>query len=296
MDLALLPTFEAFAETLNFTRAAEKVHLSQPAVHMQVRKLEAELGVSLYRRVGRGLELPREGIALARFARETAGRTRGFLDELRGARSSEPVVLAAGEGAFLYLLGPALRAWRGPLRLLTRDRDGTLDAVRSGVAHLGVAALDATPEGLESVALTTVEPLVVMPKAHRLAKRRSVRVKDLEGCPMIVPPEGRPHREAIAQAFRRARVPLEIAVEATGWETTIHFVALGLGLAIVNGCCRLPPALRGRPIAELAGVEYRAVFARSALSRREVQALRDTLAAHGESWREARGVAWSQRR
>src|SRR6478752_7442254 len=105
MDLELLPTFAAFAETLNFTRTAERVHLSQPAVHMQVRKLEADLGVSLYRRVGRSLELTREGVALSRFARETATRTAGFLDELRGTPVAAPVVLAAGEGAYLYLLG-----------------------------------------------------------------------------------------------------------------------------------------------------------------------------------------------
>src|SRR4051794_499288 len=142
MDLQLLPTFFAFAETLNFTHAAKRVHLSQPAVHMQVKKLESELGVSLYRRVGRGIELTREGVLLSRFAHETQTRTRTFVEELRGKPDREPVVLSAGEGAFLYLLGPALRAHRGPMRLRTRDRDGMLDDLRSGVAELGVAAME----------------------------------------------------------------------------------------------------------------------------------------------------------
>jgi DNA-binding transcriptional LysR family regulator len=291
MDLELLPTFYVFAETLNFTHAALRLHLSQPAVHMQVKKLESDLGVALYRRVGRGLELTREGVALSRFARETQARTRSFLEELRGRPESEPVVLSAGEGAYLYLLGPALRSYRGPLSLRTRDRDGMLEDLRNGVAELGVAAMDVAPGGLESRALTSVEPMLVMPRTHRLAKRRRVKPHDLAGEPMIVPPEGRPHRLAIADAFRRARTPLEISVEASGWETTVHFVALGLGLAIVNGCCRLPRGLRGKPIDDLAPVEYRIVWPRSTRATK----LRDALVSHAESWRDADDTAWSRR-
>jgi len=292
MDLTLLPTFVAFADTLSFTRAARLVHLSQPAVHLHVKRLEEELSVSLYRRVGRGLELTSEGVALSRFARETGSRTRAFVAELRG-EAKDPVVLAAGEGAYLYLLGPALRAHRAPIRLLTRDREGMLDAVRTGVAQLGVAALEGTPEGLVSHALTMVEPMLVMPRTHPLATRRRVRVRDLAGARMIVPPEGRPHRIAINDAFRRARAPWEVAIEATGWELTIHFVALGMGLAIVNGCCRLPSSLRGKPIDELSGVEYRVVHPRGV--RPETMALVEALRAHAEDWREAKDVAWSRR-
>lgn len=295
MDLSLLPTFTAFAETLSFTRAAAQLHLSQPAIHMQVKKLEEDLGVALYRRAGRSLELTAEGAALARFARETGARTRDFLSELRGEGRSEPVVLAAGEGAYLYLLGPAIRAMRSQLRLLTRDRHGAIEDVRTGAAQLGVGALEGTPEGLVSHRLTTVEPVLVLPAAHPLAKRRRVRLRDLDGERLIVPPEGRPHREAVAAALRRARVTWQVAVEASGWELMIHFAALGMGLAIVNGCCRLPRGLRGRPLDELPGVEYRIVHTRSGVQRPEVRELLDRLRAHAEDWRSHKDVAWSRR-
>jgi DNA-binding transcriptional LysR family regulator len=108
---------------------------------------------------------------------------------------------------------------------------------------------------------------------------------------MIVPPEGRPHRVAVADAFRRARIALEISVEATGWETTVHFVSLGLGLAIVNGCCRLPRGLCGKRIDDLAPIEYRIVWPRSS----RASTLRDTLVAHAETWRDASDTAWSRR-
>jgi DNA-binding transcriptional LysR family regulator len=135
--------------------------------------------------------------------------------------------------------------------------------------------------------------MIVVPKSHPLAKKRKLRVADLAAQKMIVPPEGRPHRVAIENAFRRARVTLDIAVEASGWETTLHFVSLGLGLAIVNGCCRLPRGLRGKPFDEIAPVEYRVVHAKH--PRAQVTALRDTLVAYGDAWRDADDVAWSRR-
>lgn len=296
MELDLLPTFVAFADHLNFTRAARDLHLSQPAVHMQVKKLEESIGVALYRRVGRRLVLTREGEALARFARDTATRARGFLAELRGARA-EPVVLSAGEGAFLYLLGPAIRAFArdAPLRLLTRDRDGTLEALRSGVADLGVAALEGAPDGLVATKLTTVDPVVVMPRKHLLAKKKRLRPSDLTGERLVVPPLDRPQRTTIAQTLRRARVEWEVAVEAVGWEVTIHFVALGLGVAIVNGFCRLPAGVCARPLVEMPGVEYHLVHRPGALDRTGVGVLRAALLEHAKDWRSAPESAWSRR-
>jgi DNA-binding transcriptional LysR family regulator len=72
----------------------------------------------------------------------------------------------------------------------------------------------------------------------------------------VVPPIGQPQRASLAQALASAEVDWRVAVEATGWELMLRFVALGVGLAIVNGCCRLPPGLVARPLAELPRVTY----------------------------------------
>src|SRR5688572_9860058 len=103
-----LESFVAFAERLSFTRAAEARHISQPALHVQIAKLGGELGVPLYRRDGQRLVLTTDGTKLLAFAREELERTRVFRDLLATGASREPVVLAAGEGAYLYLLGDAL--------------------------------------------------------------------------------------------------------------------------------------------------------------------------------------------
>jgi DNA-binding transcriptional LysR family regulator len=76
---------------------------------------------------------------------------------------------------------------------------------------------------------------------------------------------------------------------------TIHFVALGLGVAIVNGFCRLPAGVVARPITEMPGLEYHLVHRPGALDRTAVAALRAALLQHATDWRTAPESAWSKR-
>lgn len=298
MDLDLLPGFVAFADALNFTRAAEILHLSQPAVHMQVRKLEESVGVPLYRRVGRRVELTPAGEELARFGRETAERTATILDALRGRAATLPAVLASGEGAFLYLLGPAIRAYLGgrnpPLRLLTRDRDGTVEAVRTGVAHLGVAVVDSVPEGVEREPLTPVEMVLVMPSQHPLATRRRISLRDLGSVRLVAPRLDRPHRVMLDQALGRAGLRLDVSVEASGWELMIHFVELGLGLAVVNACCRLPSTLTARPVLDLPPAQYAVLWRRGSTDHPGAKALLEEVRRCASDWRVGANTAWAR--
>ncbi len=283
-----LEAFVAFAECASFTRAAERLAISQPSLHVKIRKLSESLGVPLYRRAGRGLVLTREGEALLTFARDAIERSERFEAELRGAGASRPVQLAAGEGAFLYLLGDAIRAFvrrrENPLlRLVTRDRDGTLEAVRLGEADLGVAALDDRPEELTTEPLRTVGAVAVVPSGHRLAARRSLRLADLRGERLIVPPAGRPHRAALSRALTSAGIDGEPVVEARGWELMLHFARLGAGIAVVNDCCRLPRGVVARPLRELPSIVYYLIERDSRDRPPAVTRLRESILRRGPS-------------
>src|SRR6202012_534558 len=110
--LEWLEAFAAFAEHESFTRAAVVLHLSQPALHVQGKKLAPALGGTLYPREGQRLVLPADGRRVAAFGREVMGRTRELADELSSRGPTAPVVLAAGEGAYLCLLGGGIRECR----------------------------------------------------------------------------------------------------------------------------------------------------------------------------------------
>lgn len=243
MNYEWLFAFVAFAERRNFTRAAEDLHISQPALHVQIKKLGAAVGVRLYVRKGRGLLLTREGERLAAFGRMVQQQGEDVLSELRGESISGPVVLASGQGAFLYLLGAAVRRFpksRWPLRLLSLRGPEAVGAVSEGRAHLAVAVLDHEPAELVATRLCGVGQVAVMGKKHRLATRRRLRPADLAGEALVVAPVGSPHRMMLEQAMRTDGASLSVGVEATGWELMLEFARDGMGIAIVNDFCPPP--------------------------------------------------------
>lgn len=292
MNLDAVTAFATFADSLNLSTAAEALHISQPALHAKLRKLGEQLGVRLYVRVGRRLELTAQGEEVARFGREIAQQTRVFGTQLRDGDAGE-LAFAAGDGAYLYLLGPALRRFlaegKTRLKLLTRDRDGALEAVRSGRAQLGVAPLQSVPGEFEARVLTTVGQMLVVRGDHPLARRRRLKLRDLAHCALIVPPEEKPHRQLLARLLQTAGVPWTVAVEATGWDLMLSFVQMGVGAAVVNAYCRLPRGLRGLPISELPTLRYYVFHRRGLKPAGELARLARTLQAQAEDWRTARG-------
>lgn len=280
IDSTRLASFRVFAEELSFTRAATRLHISQPALHVQIQKLAESLGVSLYERVGRSLVLTPAGDALLGFARDSERRTDAFLGSL-GRATPRTVVLAAGEGSLLYVLGDAIgRASRRgdlELRIASRDREGVLAALRSGEAHLGVTALATAPDDLVAVRLRTVGMSAVMARGHRLARKRRLRLADLAGERLIVTPAGKPHREQLERTLVDAGLSWERAVEANGWPLILHYAALGIGIAIVNDICRAPRGAVARALPELPSLGYWLLHRRTLDERDPAAALREPI-------------------
>lgn len=273
MDYEHLFAFVAFAEDRNFTRAAARLHLSQPALHVQIKKLGAAVGRPLYARVGRELVLTPEGERLAAYGREIRERGDLVLGELRGERAVGPTVLAAGQGAFRYLLGPAIRRFRHPLTVRVLAGPEAIEAVRSARAHVGVVAATVPPDG--AATLRAVGQHVILPATHRLADRRALTARDLAGEAIVVAPAGSAHRTMVEQYL--GAVEWTRAVEVTGWELMVHFARLGLGLAIVNDFCEAPRGMAAVRLAGAPSITYH-VIARDHLHA-EARALRSLLLA-----------------
>lgn len=276
-----LREFAIFADHLNFTRAARELHVSQPALHVKVRNLADQLGLPLYRKEGRLLVLTPEGEVVGRFGRQVEGELKELLRSLAPPPAS-PIVLAAGEGAHLYLLGPAVRrllAAGFDLRLLNTGADEAITAVKNDDAHLGVAVIDAVPRLLEGTVIASYPQVLAMPGDNRLARQRSVALSDLDGEAMVVPPPGRPHRRNLERALRSARTRWEIGVETEGWQAMLRFVNLGVGVAVVNGCVEAPAGVVLRPIVDLPPVTYTALYQPGALDDARVAAVLDAIRA-----------------
>lgn len=257
-----LAAFAVFADHLNLTRAAAALHISQPSLHAKLATLAREVGRPLYERVGRRLILTPDGEAVARFARDHHERLDHLLGELRATPTHRPIILAAGHAAYLHILGDVIRSTLarrpGGLRLLHTSRNQMLHAVRSGRAHLGIAVLDTLPDDLVTMPVATYPQVLLVPVGHRLAGHPSVELTDLAGEEFVVPPPSRPHRISFERAMRSARIPWTLAGEIEGWPLTVHFAALGVGLAVVTGCVTPTPGVRAIPITDLPDVTYHA--------------------------------------
>jgi len=284
LDGELLRAFAAFADALNFTRAAQVVGLSQPAMFERIARLGEEVGAALYERQGRQLRLTDVGVRVAAFAREELARTQTFLASLRGEATRERVTLAAGEGAYLYLLGPALRGFLrdepdATLCPLTRGGPDAAVAVREGVAHLAVGVVDLVPEELAARDLVRTPLCAAMSATHRLARRRNLRLADLAGERLVVTPQGQSHRDFVGRALSGLPGSAAPPIEADGWPLMLHLAGLGLGVAIVNGICGLPRGTVARPVRELGHVTYRVMWRRDASLPPAASRLRDRLLA-----------------
>jgi DNA-binding transcriptional LysR family regulator len=261
-----LRSFGVFAQHRNFTAAAAALGISQPALHVKVRKLAAGLGTELYEREGRSLVLTPAGERLAAFALDSRARAGELLTALGG--DSSALAIAAGRGAIRWVIPDAIRAASRQgrrVRVLTASRDDAVAALGAGHADVAVVAFDPPPRRFRSGAIAAYPQVLMLDSGHPLAGRAQagagqVNVADLAGLDLVVPPAGRPHRRALERALLEAGIPWQPAAEADGWDLLVHLAALGLGATVVNGCVPAPDGMTAIPVRGLPPVRYWAAW------------------------------------
>jgi DNA-binding transcriptional LysR family regulator len=131
--------------------------------------------------------------------------------------------------------------------------------------------------------------VLVVPSRHPLASKRRVTLANLDRARLVLPPRGRPQRAMLDAALADQGIEVREGAIALGWELVVHLVAVGAGIAIVNGSVRIPRGLVTRPVPELPRVRYRA-FTRPG-PREPAATLLRLLVAHGDRWRTVRRSA-----
>ncbi|PJE94457.1 LysR family transcriptional regulator [Streptomyces carminius] len=242
MELRQLGYFVAVAEERNFTRAAERVHISQSGVSAQIRRLERELGAELFDRSARTVTLTAAGEAALGHARaalaaaEAVGRA---VDEVVGlVRGRLTVGMVAG--CTLTPLFDALAAFHRAhpgveLSLLEDNSDRLVAQVRDGALDLAlVGAADAAPDGLEALTVVSERLVAAVPAGHPLAERRRVTLRDLVTHPIVCMPPGTGLRTVLDQACAAQHLRPAIALEAGAADAMADLAARGLGVAVLS--------------------------------------------------------------
>jgi DNA-binding transcriptional LysR family regulator len=241
VDVRLWRSFTTVAEELHYGRAAERLHITQPALSRQIRDLERALGVTLFDRTSRRVVLSRAGQAvLGQARRALAESDRAVrLAQLAAHGDWGELAIAVLPAAAVALLPAIIRAYRDahPAIGVTISEgfdDEQLAALTAGRIDAGFLRAAAAPPGIYLETLLTEPVLAGLPAGHRLARHDRIALSELAGEPFVFFPR---HRSVLAYdefiaSCRAAGFSPAIAQEASGI-SALGLVAAGLGVTIV---------------------------------------------------------------
>ena len=243
VDLAGLQVFLTVAEEKSFSRAAQRLYRTQPAISIAVRKLEDWVGQPLFVRGSRTGQLTEAGLLLREYAERMLNlreEIRKGVEDLQSLRQGQ-VSIGVNESSIHALL-PALAVYRKKYpnihvrihRVFSRDVPTEILNYR---LDFGVVSFRPADPNLVAVEFLKDELEFVVPRNHRLAKRKSVSVKELGEESFVAHIVESPYRIRVVQLFARHHVPLRMDVELPTIESIKRFVEMNMGVAIVPRMC-----------------------------------------------------------
>lgn len=242
MELRHLRYFVAVAEELHFGRAAARLHVSQPPLSQQIRRLEDELGVRLFDRTTQEVRLTEAGRAFLPEARATLTQAE---HAIRAARAAAREEVERIEVAFLVTLDHNTvarilerfrrRFPRVSIGLAQMTSVEQLAALRRGRIDAGFVRLPLSHRGLECEVVAREPFFAVLPAHHRLARRRRIDLGDLNGEPFVsIEAKAHPKFHAVMlDLCRRAGFEPRIAHESARLQNVVVMVSGGLGVSLV---------------------------------------------------------------
>jgi DNA-binding transcriptional LysR family regulator len=243
VDLASLQVFQSVAREHSFSRAAQKLYRTQPAISISIRKLEEWVGQPLFVRGSGARTLTDAGALLLEYADRMLNLREEILKsmrELRGLQRGQ-VSLGVNESSIHALL-PALARYRQlhPGIYIRVHRVFSREVPREVLSHhLDVGVISYLPEEQELAAVEFYRDslTVVVWPGHRLAKRRDVDIAELGGETFVGHIVESPYRQRVVQMFARHHVPLKMDIEMPTIESIKLFVEMKKGIAIVPHMC-----------------------------------------------------------
>jgi DNA-binding transcriptional LysR family regulator len=241
VDARLWRSFTTVAEELHYGRAAERLHITQPALSRQIRDLERVLGITLFDRTSRRVVLSRAGQAVLGQARRALAESDRAVRLARRAAHGDwgELAIAVLPAVALALLPAIIRAHRDAhpaigVTISESFDDEQLEALTAGRIDAGFLRAAAAPPGLYLETLLTEPVLAGLPAGHRLARHNRIALSELAGEPFVFFPR---HRSVLAYdefiaSCRAAGFSPAIVQEASGI-SALGLVAAGLGVTVV---------------------------------------------------------------
>jgi len=249
--LSQLRTFVAVARAGGFGAASRELHVSQPTLTTQVRLLEERYAVELFVRDGRGVKLTETGRRLFALTGQLAGIEAEAIQLLRDAGELRRGRLAIGAVSPYQVTDMLAEFARRHPGIAVQARFGNSEFVLRELlafnVDVGVLAQFATDPRIASIPYSRNSIVALVPRRHRFAARRAIRIDELAGERMVVREEGSTARKVFESALARARVTPQIVMELGSREAIREAVAKGIGIGTVADVS-FPPDTRVRTV------------------------------------------------
>ncbi|MBD8501238.1 LysR family transcriptional regulator [Paenibacillus arenosi] len=240
MDIKQLHYFVTVADQLSYSKAAQKLHISQPSLSNAIKNIEREVGSPLFERSTRKIELTDAGIVLYQ-------KSIGLLSQMNILRKEMEEVKMTGRGELVIGMIESVRQWvpqvireyqsRFPsihIKLFeVLSRKAVVNSLRKYHTHLMITNQCIHEDDIESIPLYHEKLVLVLHRDHALSRKKSITLKELEHEPLIISMEGFQTREDILQAFALEQVSPNIKFEIERFETALTLVRENLGIAIM---------------------------------------------------------------
>jgi len=239
MDVNQLEVLVAIAQEKSFSRAAESLHRTQPAVSQAIRRLEAELGEPLFDRSSKDGTLTAAGRVLFDFAQQMLNLRNHAHAAMKSLKDLEhgKLTLSANEYTVLYLLPliPVFRARHPHIKIEVKRSLASRIAseILGRETEIGIVSFRPNDPTVTAVPVLMDELALIVPPDHHLAGNTIVSVKELGAESFIAHNVSSPYRERVVRTFEKYRTPLNISLEMPTLEAIKRFVEQGMGVALV---------------------------------------------------------------
>src|SRR6185295_3964880 len=241
MEIRQLRAFVAIAEAGTFTAAAQRVHVTQAAISMQIRQLENELGVKLFVRAPRRVALTEAGEQLLQRARHILRDHDAAVDEvaeLAGTQRGRLRIGSASAGVTTDVLPKLLKEIRkqhagANLSLISGTSDALVNQLLNGDLDLAFVSLPVEARGINTERLSQDQLVAIASPRHKLAKQKTVSAYTLAGEKLILGERGGNTRRLIDQFFEQAGVTLQVSMELSRQAAIRRMVEEDMGVGIV---------------------------------------------------------------
>jgi len=240
ISLRQLQVFNAVARHLSYTRAAKEMHLSQPTVSMQIKKLESDIGLPLTELIGKKISLTEAGTELYQASRDILGtleRLEMQIDDQKGLRTGHLRIAVVTTANYFAprLLGKFYQAYPGiKVSLEVTNREHILKRMSHNIDDLYLIGKPPESTELEFHPYLANPMVVVAPVNHKFANKEAITLSDIANEHFIMREQGSGTRIAIEQKFADAGLELKVALELGNNESIKQGISGGLGIALLS--------------------------------------------------------------